>query len=215
MSFPSVGQAILVIASRLWSVALHEAAHKMAAGALGYRARIRIGWPNSCTEVPGIAGWASGVVRHAGWLVSLGLAMLITGCGKEFAKQWCPLSAGWMWTVSVGCWWTALDAILSDGLLMVHPLVSCRSASFETLCLTPRWALYQGSQRGVARFFCGNVRHAPERCVHATHLSLPRILSELICNPLPLQFTLTQMLTNSFCHGSLAWCCSTALAPPW
>ena len=103
-----VGLLALCIARAL-SVVAHEAAHATVARLLGYRPRILVGLCcmfgscNPSTIVPGVAPVSASAcaIRHAGWVFSLALALLVA-----------------LWGASTGatfaCLWTAADALASD-----------------------------------------------------------------------------------------------------
>lgn len=118
-------QAGLLLGSRLASLAAHEGAHFLTALALGCTAlSINIssiacymrGESAASLHAPGISKGHSTIVRHAGWILSTMLLLLL------LALPNIPPS------VLLGSLWTSLDAITSD--LMQIPVAGADEHTF-------------------------------------------------------------------------------------
>ena len=109
----SAGLPVFLVARAL-ALLLHEAAHALVAFALGYR---RITFHASAfhlsVRVPSISGRASLIVRHAGWVVSVGLLAVVALASSTLA-------------VVAAFGYTALEAICSDLLRLTAPKSACQ-----------------------------------------------------------------------------------------
>ncbi len=98
-------------------VVLHEGMHVMAACAVGlHRSALTLNNMRSAllskhVRVDGISGWRAEMVRHAGWLGSIVVAVWTTASRLDASLQ-------------AGAWLTALDSLCSD-LLGLDPQ-NCR-----------------------------------------------------------------------------------------
>ena len=98
---------LAVCAARCLAVAAHEAVHALTAMAFGFEASITLSLGESSTHVRGIASSrpsAATIVRHAGWLFSVALAVAASASGVASSAV-----AGTLWL-------TAFDGAVSDVL---------------------------------------------------------------------------------------------------
>lgn len=120
-------------AGRLVALLAHEAGHWVAAVVLGFKARLRVqplqyllGRAGGHTLVAGIASgpvWCQQLIGHAGWIVSVCLAVALA----VLHGHGVPLEA------HVAAWWTAADALTSD-LFKAHPHGAAEAAPGVLFC---------------------------------------------------------------------------------
>jgi hypothetical protein len=102
---------------RVASLAFHESSHALVALALGFQGiAVRIQWMHTAVSVPGIDERSARLVRHAGWISSVVLAMLISCC---MLLSWPATAASWYGPAVAASWYTALEAVASDLLCLM------------------------------------------------------------------------------------------------
>ena len=114
------GQVLVFVVAYYVVAVAHEAMHVVAACLVG-KARSALTLSNARSallsrhvRVPGVSGWRAEVVRHAGWLGSVLLALATSWLGAHISLQ----RAAWL---------TALDGVCSDLLELEGPMCDhCR-----------------------------------------------------------------------------------------
>ena len=123
-----VGAVASFLTGRVVSLVWHEAAHAAFAVLLGCRhaqISLRVRLLHTSVTVRGISESTSHIIRHAGWVASLGFALAVSACPAVM------LTWG-----SLACWLTAVEAIGSDllGLLTQTEGVAMGAAKETFFC---------------------------------------------------------------------------------